>query len=182
MNIEHEEERPQVVQLKAGDLDEKAYMELKSKEEIENGANSFGKILFKKPQKKSATEPESATTEIANEHSAEKKQSEIDLIFNLDKNGAEIPKEAADEEAEVTTKKTLLNEESEENVKYGLQEPPSKKRYIDGPTTKVTSISASKVLAREAKCGNKKLLSFYDEEEEAEDDEENDAKNSSDDE
>ena len=137
-------------------------MELKSKEEIENGANSFGKILFKKPQKKIDLE------KLNQEEISEKKQSELDLIFNLDKNGVEIPKEVeeAGETEEVVKKKMLLNEENEGDVKYGLQEPPVKKRFIDGQTSKVTNISAAKVLEREAKCGNKKLLSFYDHEEE----------------
>ncbi len=131
---------------------------MKSKEEIENGASSFGKILFKKPVKKE----NKIETSASSQEDLEKKTSEIDLIFNLDKNGAEIQ---ALEKVETAEGKILLNEENKDDIKYGLQEPPVKKRYIDGPTLKVTSKSASKVLALEAKC-DKKLLSFYDEEEE----------------
>jgi hypothetical protein len=38
--IEKEEDRPQVVQLKSGDLGEKEYLELKSKEDIASNLNS----------------------------------------------------------------------------------------------------------------------------------------------
>jgi len=75
------------------------------------------------------------------------------------------PAEQSESEV-VTKKKILLDDEDKDKIQYGLQEPPAKKRFIDGPTSKTTSVSAVKVLAREAKAGNKKLLSFYDEEEE----------------
>jgi hypothetical protein len=171
LQIEREEDRPQIVQLKSGDLGEKEYLELKSKEEIENAASSFGKILFKRPQKKNANPevPPEETESKSAEESAPKK-SEIDLIFNLDKDGAEKKEEEIEETSEEdkekqATKKKFLDDE-ETVIKPGLQEPVAKKRFVDGPTTKVTTLHPSKVLAREAKAGNKKLLSFYDEEEE----------------
>jgi hypothetical protein len=61
-------------------------------------------------------------------------------------------------------KKKLLSDEDKE-IAYGLQQP--KKRFIDRQSDqKADSLPAAKVLAREAKAGNKKLLSFYDEEQE----------------
>ena len=125
--------------------------------------------MFKKPSKKANANDSIEVSTDSKE--ADKKQTELDLIFNLDSNGIEIPKEIDNQEnnemdKEKINKKILLNDENESDVKYGLQEPPVKKRYIDGPTSKTTSVSAAKVLAREAKCGNKKLLSFYDDEEE----------------
>jgi len=166
--IEREEDRPQVVQLKSGDLGEKEYLELKSKEDIANAASSFGKILFKRPSKKQA---ETATTEEASTSEAAKK-TELDLIFNLDNEGKEIEKTeeekegGTDETAPVVKKKILLDDEEEPGKKYGLQEPPAKKRFIDNQKSKVETHSAKRVLERESKSGNKKLLSFYDEEEE----------------
>ena len=134
----------------------KAYLNLK------DSASSFGKILFKRPPKKDA---DASAKEV---DSKPKSSSEIDLIFNLNKEGQEIPVEPAEQsESEVVAKKKiLLDDEDKDKVQYGLQEPPAKKRFIDGPTSRTTSVSAAKVLAREAKAGNKKLLSFYDEEEE----------------
>jgi len=162
LNIEKEEDLPQVVQLKSGDLDETEYMKMKNKEEIENSASSFGKIVFKRPKKASDTVEETKD---------KIKTSELNSIFNLDENGEEkvkedIESEAQDEEESPMPKKKHLDDEDDKNQQYGLEQPPTKKRFIDGPTSKTTSISAAKVLAREAKAGNKKLLSFYDEEEE----------------
>ncbi len=144
-------------------MDEKAYLELKSKEEIESAASSFGKILFKKPNKKGEN---MENTDLSNQTLSEKKTSEIDFIFNLDQNGIEIPVPDASSDTDGSIKgKILLDQENKDEIKYGLQEPPIKKRYIDGPTSKVTSKTASKVLSYESKC-NKKLLSFNDEEDE----------------
>ena len=66
-------------------------------------------------------------------------------IFNLDKEGKEQEKTEEDEAAQATTeagsekrKKILLDdEEPEKDKKYGLQQPVVKKRFIDGPTSKV---------------------------------------------
>lgn len=158
-------------------MGEKEYQELKDKEDIQSNSwpffvrsflsfskdagSSFGKILFKKPGKKN-TEPEDSQAAT----SQDKKRTEIDLIFNLDEKGEEKPEEEEEKEEEAkeqeVIKKKYLEDEQEE-IKAGLQ-PPTKKRFIDGPTTKVTNTSASKVLSRESKAGNKKLLSFYDEE------------------
>lgn len=156
------------MQLKAGDLGEKEYTELKDKEEIQSAASSFGKILFKRPSKKVNTEVESepsSSTEAI-------KRTEIDLIFNLNEKGEEEPEEEKSEKegeegetSEQVIKKKIYLDNEQEQIKAGLQ-PPAKKRFIDGPTSKVTNLSASKVLARESKAGNKKLLSFYDEEQE----------------
>jgi len=68
-------------------------------------------------------------------------------------------------EQEVLAAKKKLLQDEDPDVQYGLQQPP-KKRFCDGPTSKTTTLPAAKVLAREAKAGNKKMLSFYDEEEE----------------
>ncbi len=95
----------------------------------------------------------------------------------MDKEGKEIPKleeeiteatAASDtvEAGQLTIKKKILLDEEESDKKYGLQEPPVKKRFIDNQKGKVETHSAKRVLEREAKSGNKKLLSFYDEEEE----------------
>ncbi|RNA06438.1 hypothetical protein BpHYR1_000369 [Brachionus plicatilis] len=157
--VEKEEDRPQVVQLQAGDLGEKEYKELKDKEDIQNAASSFGKILFKKPKKNI---PEEEKTE----ESSTKKPSEIDLIFNLSEKGEE-PAEAVEEKsptAEEAQKQKVYLQDEQKEIPAGLQ--PGKKRFIDGPTSKTTNLSAAKVLARESKAGNKKLLSFYDEEQE----------------
>lgn len=178
--IEKEEDLPQIVQLKSGDLGEKEYLALKSKEEIENSASSFGKILFKKPSKKvEQSEPETLTK------AADSKPSEIDLIFNLNKEGKEIIQEEekekeeipvtnSSENKEIVEKKKFLEEEQDQQLKYGLQEPPVKKRFIDGKTNKTTSLSAAQVFSREAKSGNKKLLSFYNEEDEENEEEDSD--------
>lgn len=112
--------------------------------------------MFKKPKKNSS--------EDTVEESSSKKTSEIDLIFNLNEKGEEQT-ETVEENSlgeETQTKKIYLD--NEEEIKAGLQ--PAKKRFIDGPTAKTTNLSAAKVLARESKAGNKKLLSFYDEEQE----------------
>lgn len=104
--------------------------------------------------------------DLSNQTLSEKKTSEIDFIFNLDQNGVEIPVPEASLDTDESIKgKILLDQENKDEIKYGLQEPPIKKRYIDGPTSKVTSKTASKVLSYESKC-NKKLLSFCDEEDE----------------
>lgn len=159
------------MQLKAGDLGEKEYLELRSKEAIENSASSFGKILFKKPAKKN--KEEASTSEAAAETSEiAPRASEIDLIFNLDKEGKEKPADETEQGDNSETveakkpKKILLDDEEDKEKTYGLQEPPVKKRFIDRVKTKVETLPAKKVLERESKAGNKKLLSFYDEEEE----------------
>ena len=117
--------------------------------------------------------------------SSEAVKTELDLIFNLDSAGKEIaPPEIKPEEDEkqakevgdclVAKKKLLSDEDNKESVVYGLQEPAVKKqRFIDRQQhNKVAdSLPAAKVLAREAKAGNTKLLSFYNEEEEEEEEE-----------
>ncbi len=132
-----------------------------------DAASSFGKILFKKPKKKSEISNELTSQNLEKELVDSKKSNEIDLIFNLNEEG--IEKEQPNLESESNKdplKKKYLEDEEQQSKIYGLQEPPVKKRFIDKPNNKVTTLSASKVLAREAKAGNKKLLSFYDEEEE----------------
>jgi len=166
-------------------LDATEYIKLKNKEEVESeysnesigffvlvrilfydfqdAASSFGKILFKR-RKKPGEEDDPIEGE------KKPKTSQLDLIFNL-KNGEEQPEleeesepTETDEKETIIIKKKLLQDE-EPDVKYGLQQP-AKKRFCDGPTSKTTTLPAAKVLAREAKAGNKKMLSFYDEEEE----------------
>jgi len=113
-----------------------------------DSASSFGKILFKKRPKKN---PEEELSEATSSENTVKK-SEIDLIFNLDKEGKEQEKEEEDEAAGTITeagsekrKKILLDdEEPEKDKKYGLQQPVVKKRFIDGPTSKVETFSAKK--------------------------------------
>lgn len=114
--------------------------------------------MFKKPKKNISEE--------ANENPATKKGSELDLIFNLNEQGeeqTETIEENLSKNQEAEPNKVYLQNEQEE-IKAGLQ--PGKKRFIDGPTAKTTNLSAAKVLARESKVGNKKLLSFYEEEQE----------------
>jgi hypothetical protein len=112
-----------------------------------DSASSFGKILFKKRPKKN---PEEELAEATSSENTVKK-SEIDLIFNLDKEGKEQEKTEEDEAAQATEagsekrKKILLDdEEPEKDKKYGLQQPVVKKRFIDGPTSKVETFSAKK--------------------------------------
>ncbi len=81
---------------------------------------------------------------------------------------AEQEKAASKEGDEANSKAKMLDDGEDKDVTFGLQQPPVKKRFVDGPTSKVTNLPASKVLEREKKAGNKKLLSFYDEEEEEE--------------
>lgn len=133
-----------------------------------DSASSFGRILFKRPNKK--TSENNPTTSADAEQQVKRK--EIDLIFNLDQEGKEVVEEEPDQEQEapVQKKKTLLGDD-EEPIQYGLiQQPATKKRFVDQIATTKRSdqahIPAAKVLAREAKIGNKKLLSFYDEEQE----------------
>jgi hypothetical protein len=112
---------------------------------------------------------ESALNGSKNEIHESKKSNEIDLIFNLNEEGMEKKDEQEKLEEQIENdqfKKKYLDDEDQLSKNYGLQEPPVKKRFVDKPNIKVTTLSASKVLAREAKTGNKKLLSFYDEEEE----------------
>lgn len=162
LNIEKEEDLPQVLQLESGDLDASEYIKLKNKEEVENAGSSFGKILFKRRKK---PEEESEETDTL------PKTSEIDNIFNLKDGEEQVEEPETSEETEevsekevVLPKKKLLADECETDIKFGLQ-PAKKLRFCDRPTSQVTNMSAAKVLAREAKAGNKKLLSFYDEEE-----------------
>ena len=123
--------------------------------------------MFKKPQKKTA---ESSNIENSQEET-NNKRAEIDLIFNLDKEGNEIQKEEEidndQSEIEQVSKKKFLDDEDTE-ISYGLQ--IKKTRFIDRQSTAKSStadsLPAAKVLARESKAGNKKLLSFYDEEQE----------------
>lgn len=180
---EKEEDRPQIVQLKSTDLGEKEYSELRDKEAIETSFSSFGKILFKRPAKKSTTSGETveASTSGTQEQKQEKISAELDSIFNLSKKEEDEKKEGevtneADEESNVVTseenkkaaekKKLYLQDEEKAAGSFGLQ-PVAKKRFVDRiGDSKATNLSAAKVLAREAKSGNKKLLSFYDQEEE----------------
>ncbi len=89
-------------------------------------------------------------------------------IEETEKNDQEKKEEdSKDFEPGVVKKKTLLSDENKE-IAYGLQQPNKKARFIDRQNNSINSntISAAKVLAREVKSGNKKLLSFYDEEQE----------------
>lgn len=163
LNIEKEEDLPQVVQLKSGDLDATEYIKLKNKEEVENAGSSFGKILFKRRKKEGDIDDTKSDSK--------PKAAELDLIFNL-KDGEEKPEdeekteESSELNNETVVKKKMLDDEEDKESQYGLQAPPKKQRFCDRDANKVTSHSAAKVLAREAKAGNRKLLSFYDEEEE----------------
>ena len=106
--------------------------------------------MFKRKPKKN---PEEETVAAEGATSSENlvKKTEIDLIFNLDKEGKEkeIPEEekegSATSEAGAEKRKKILldDEESEKDKKYGLQQPV-KKRFIDGPTSKVETFSAKK--------------------------------------
>lgn len=136
-----------------------------------DAGSSFGKILFKRRKK----EGEETTADIEEKKA---KTAQLDAIFGLkdgvekteeEKEAERLELEAKKEAKEGEAKKVkMLDDDEDKDVKFGLQQPPVKKRFIDGPTSKVTSLSAAKVLEREKKAGNKKLLSFYDEEEEEE--------------
>lgn len=136
-----------------------------------DAGSSFGKILFKRRKK----EGEETAADIEEKKA---KTAQLDAIFGLkdgvekteeEKEAERLELEAKKEAKEGEAKKVkMLDDDEDKDVKFGLQQPPVKKRFIDGPTSKVTSLSAAKVLEREKKAGNKKLLSFYDEEEEEE--------------
>ncbi|CAF0729442.1 unnamed protein product [Brachionus calyciflorus] len=158
--IEREEDQPQIVQLKSGDLGEQEYKQLKDQEDIQNSASSFGKIIFKRPKK---------NTEIENtETSKISSTSEINQIFNLNEKGEEVVEPKQEEKKEIVEEPVKKIYLEQDETKSGLQ-PPVKKRFIDQNNSKPTSLAPSKVLAREAKAGNLKLLSFYDEEEQESD-------------
>lgn len=174
---EKEEDRPQIVQLKSSDLGEKEYNQLRDKEAIESSFSSFGKILFKKPTKKTTDGAENdsePTTSGTQEKKQEKISAELDSIFDLSKKKEEEEdvgeeKEPDAEKPVVVEKKKIYLEDEEKTVEsHGLQPPTKKTRLVDriAENKVANSLSAAKVLAREAKAGNRKLLSFYDEEEE----------------
>lgn len=114
--------------------------------------------MFKKPKKNISEEADEKTTS--------KKTSEINLIFNLNEQGEEKTETTEENQSvnQETQQKQVYLQDEQDEIKAGLQ--PGKKRFIDGPTSKTTNLSAAKVLARESKAGNKKLLSFYEEEQE----------------
>lgn len=176
---EKEEDKPQIVQLKSGDLGEKEYNDLRDKEVIANSFASRGKILFKRPTKK--TDGESSSEQPCTSDSTvqqEKIAAELDSIFELNKKEDEEGKEEEKEKEETETKaapekKKIYLDDEEKAVKEGLSQPSAKRtrlvdRLAEGKVS--NSLSAAKVLAREAKAGNRKLLSFYDEEEEENED------------
>lgn len=181
MTEERDEDRPQIVQLRSGDLGSKEYEELRDHEVIQSSFGSRGKILFKKPTKKVTTDETTAEGD-EQQKQQEKIAAELDSIFK------EPPKpeqskaegEGGSEEGKASTsaveqetnteppqvKKTYLDDES---AREGEQPASKRSRLIDRlGEQKATSLSAAKVLAREAKTGNKKLLSFFDQEEEEE--------------
>lgn len=177
MTEEKEEDRPQIVQIKSGDLGEKEYNQLRDKEVIQNSFCSSGKIVFKRPTKKTAGDDSSGaepSTSGTQEQKQEKISAELDSIFNINKKegdeNEEEDEKPGDEEGEksvvvVEKKKIYLEDES---AKEGFQPAAKKSRLVDrlAESKATTSLTAAQVKAREAKAGNRKLLSFYDEEEE----------------
>ena len=140
-----------------------------------DSACSTGRIVFKRPTKNADRTQKPAVT-----------SNELKSIFNLNNEGVEIIEEEKTEAEENESaqsvkepvKKKLLGDEEDEAV-YGLQaapehvEQPAEKRgkFCDRQTTQPTSLTAAQVKAREAKAGNKKLLSFNFDDEEAEENE-----------
>lgn len=162
---EKEEDRPQIVQLKSDDLGEKEYNQLRDKEAIENSFSSFGKIKFKKPCSKQTESSDEATTSgLSKEQKQGKIEAELDSIFNKDADKKSSESSEAKEDKIVAEKKKIYLADEEKNFECSNK----KARFIDRISQKEapTSLNASKVLAREAKAGNRKLLSFYDQEEE----------------
>lgn len=160
------------MQLKSGDLGEREYEQLRDKELIANSFSSTGKILFKKPTKTSGAETQPSTSGggggegEGEEQKQEKITTELDTIFSLKEGKESSPVEGDGEETvKVVPKKKIYLEDEE---KAAATSEAKRSRLVDrlAESKAACSLSASKVLAREAKSGNRKLLSFYDQEEE----------------
>ena len=121
--------------------------------------------MFKKPVKSSKDE-EKTTEEKNNEDTTKNKASEIDMIFNLDKEGKE-KSENDDVESKETQSESIKQINAESTT-----ESLNRKRFVDNqPTSKhqKTSLSAIEVRVKEQIESKKKMLSFYDLENEEED-------------
>jgi hypothetical protein len=125
---------------------------------FKGSASSFGKILFKKPVKSSKDEAKKSE-ESNDDEMSKKKTSEIDMIFNLNKEGKEKSEndETESKETESESIKIINSESTTESL--------NRKRFVDnqaGGKLQSTSLSAIEVRKKEQKESNKKMLSFYD--------------------
>ena len=125
---------------------------------FEDSASSFGKILFKKPVKVTKDESQKIE-ENESEEANKKKTSDIDMIFNLDKEGKEKTDndDAESKEDKVEPIKQINAESTSESL--------NRKRFVDNQTSgkhQRSSLSAIEVRKKEQKESQKKMLSFYD--------------------